>query len=139
MKRIDLINSLKMKVETEAWDFRHGFVGGIPSGGITDSMWWCCPLKLIASVSNYNEQFRTYRLISYLFLVDNAFTEDEREQKWQEMEDSAQNVYDGFVLDKDPVSGFVCSPQETDVPGTICLKVLFNVRIYHCNEYIALD
>ena len=139
MKRKALLQTIETEV-TKVYNFSHSFVYKINEYRGAYPLWLQFPLQPISYDSV--KKNTTYKVEAILFVKNEDFSEDEKEEQWENMEGVAKTVYKALDAlartsgDIVKVSGFTAEVDEfaVDTRGSVSLRVKFDVEVYECTS-----
>jgi len=146
MKRSEFIQLMKTVCADEKYTFQHGFPYRMNEGSDGYPLFWLCPPSLLSrKVTGISpgelESETNYEATAYIHHLNENFTEEQKEEVWQEQEDIAMKIlnllpvyeFNGTQSDIISVTEIRCEPDEFQhKDGTISMVVTFKYRLYDC-------
>ena len=133
----EMLKAAFEKTYDRAFDFGTGFLEDINGESYKLPCIWVCPFELISKTGR-SEGFRVYFGTIYLLELGDGLTAQEKDERWDAMEDAAIEVLNQLIEQSpseivavDKIKGI---PNEGAYTGynDISLKVTFEVTVRYC-------
>lgn len=133
----EMLKAAFEKTYDRAFDFGTGFLEDINGESYKLPCIWVCPFELISKTGR-SEGFRVYLGTIYLLELGDGLTAQEKDERWDAMEDAAIEVLNQLIEQSpseivavDKIKGI---PNEGAYTGynDISLKVTFEVTVRYC-------
>ena len=133
----EMLKAAFEKTYDRAFDFGTGFLEDINGKRYKLPCIWVCPFELISKTGR-SEGFRVYLGTIYLLELGDGLTAQEKDERWDAMEDAAIEVLNQLI-EQSP-SEIVAVDKIKDIPNEgaytgyndISLKVTFEVTVRYC-------
>lgn len=131
-----LTEAIKRYFLVDGSDFQQGFIYRINGSGLTLPCLWVNPLEMVGKTGRC-EGVISYKIVLYIFIQNEKYSEQEKEQRWSQMEAMAIKSVTALAADDDvgEVSGFRCTPDEFAYTGfgELSLKVDLTIGMRYCD------
>ena len=135
--RKKLIEAIKAAFLSEGYGFFQGFVDKIQGSELTLPALWLTPIE-VAGMSGRNEGKVTYKVVMYLFVQNEQYSNEQKEEKWEELERAARK---GIATPSDDLRCHF-HRQSNDQTGRVRIHlvrelsqtVTFLANVYFCDE-----
>jgi hypothetical protein len=117
-------------------NFQHGFAYRMNEGIEGYPLVWLCPPEFVSKRIDETDSYTTYNATVYIHHLNDKYTEDEKEEIWQEQEDLAFSLFKMWNLtgtDIVRLEIMKISPDEFRFKdGTISSQLEIQFELYDC-------
>lgn len=135
--RKKLIEAIKAAFLSEGYGFFQGFADKIQGSELTLPALWLTPIE-VAGMSGRNDGKVTYKIVLYLFVQNEQYDEQQKEEKWEKLERIARKGIATLPIISDVISTdkVTIKPDEFALTsfGELSQTVTFLADVYFCNE-----